>query len=91
MGDNFQTRESSQKLIRPLCKIALVKLHCLPFVRPYGSKLQKQTISTRLYMHNLTLSVTSSGRLGDRHNGLGAQKKHFSSFLFSVLFQQKLR
>ena len=36
-----------------------------------------------------------SGRLGDRNTGLGAQarvpKKHFSSFLFSVVFQQKIR
>ena len=39
-------------------------------------------------------SVAYSGWLGDWYTGLGAQsltiKKHFSSFLFSVVFQQKI-
>ena len=37
------------------------------------------------------LSVSYSGRLGDRYTGLGVQvlapKKHFSSFLFSVVLR----
>ena len=41
----------------------------------------------------LLKAVTYSDCLGDRHTGLGAQalapKKHFSSFLFSAVFQQK--
>ena len=42
-----------------------------------------------------TLAVTYSDRLGYQYTGLGAQtletKKHFSNFLFSVVFQQKMR
>ena len=38
--------------------------------------------------------VTYSGRFGDWYTGLGTQtlmpEKYFSSFLFSVLFQQKI-
>ena len=40
-------------------------------------------------------SVFYSGRLGDRYTAWGihtlASKNHFSSFLFSVVFQQKIR
>ena len=41
-----------------------------------------------------TYTVTYSGRLGDWYTGLGAPtltpERHFSSFLFSVVFQQKI-
>ena len=40
-------------------------------------------------------SVTYSGRLGDRYTAWGihtlASKNHFPSFLYSVVFQQKIR
>ena len=42
----------------------------------------------------INVAVTYLGRFRDQYTGLGAQtlapKKHFSSFLFSVVFQQKI-
>ena len=58
-------------------------------------------ISPHLLCHSFKMSVmegwdssgTYPGRLGDRYTGLGPQtlapKKHCSTFLFSVVLQQK--
>ena len=47
-----------------------------------------------MIIHFTMVAVTYSGRLGDWYTSLGTQtqalKKHFSSFLFSVILQQKI-
>ena len=54
------------------------------------------TVSTTLkyFSTQWKQAGTSPGRLGDRYTGLGTQtqapKNHFSSFVFSVVFQQKI-
>ena len=54
-----------------------------------------QSLHSFSRIYNVQQAVTHSGRLGDRYSGLGAQslapKKHFLSFLLTVVFQLKIR
>ena len=60
-------------------------------------KKEKMSLHKALAQYKVltsTLAVAYPGRLGDWYTGLGAQtlvpKKHFSSFLFAVVFHQKI-
>ena len=64
---------------------------CAHFLNFYGIKLNHRYFASRTAIIHF---VMYPGHLGDHYTALGTQtlvpKKHFSSFLFSVVFHQKI-